>query len=237
MYAIRTVWGNFTHVTVNAPLNAANNHPLYLQAKNGNKEAALVLALDVLTEASINQLLTVAGSDNPVLTPVHAEEDISVNWIPAAMAVVIASKTGWDIDRAIVQAQKVGRTSAPDGFYRIALSPLFAGDFPKGRTAILLDDTLTQGGTFASLKGHIESQGGQVIGALALTGKQYSARIAITAENLTSLRERYGQLEEWFEKYLGYGFDRLTESEARYILGSKQDADTIKNRIIAAREA
>jgi len=143
-----------------------------------------------------------------ILVPVHAEEAVSVNFIPLAMSVVISEKTGFEFNESIIQSKKVGRTSAPDGFYRIAVTPTFDGDFPKGRNAIILDDTLTQGGTFASLKGHIESQGGIVIGAIALTGKQYSAKIAISVETLSNLREKYGQLEEWFKIYLGYDFAR-----------------------------
>lgn len=232
----RTDWGGFPNVIVNAALKEANNHPLYQKAKGGDIDAALQLAQDVLTQESIDKLVKLAGDKNPILVSVHAEEAVSINHIPLAMSIVIASRTGWEFDTSIVQSKKVGRTSAPDGFYRIAVTPTFTGEFPKGRAAIILDDTLTQGGTFASMKGHIESHGGVVIGALALTGKQYSSKIAISAETLTSLREKYGQLEEWFKGYFGYGFSQLTESEARYILGSKQDVAAIKNRLIAARE-
>ena len=56
----------------------------------------------------------------------------------------------------------------------------------------------------------------------------------ISAETLNKLRGSYGALESWIVGHLGYGFDRFTES--RYILGSKKDAEFIKNRIIAARE-
>lgn len=236
MSPVRTEWKEFPEVIVNAPLKEASNHPFYQQAKGGSPDAALQLAQDILTQDSISKLTKLAGDKNPILVSVHAEEAVSINHIPLAMSIVIADKTGWEFDTTIVQSKKVGRTSAPDGFYRIAVTPTFTGEFPNGRAAIILDDTLTQGGTFASMKGHIESQGGIVIGALALTGKQYSAKIAISAETLASLREKYGQLEKWFEVYLGYDFSRLTESEARYIIGSKQDADTIKNRLIAARE-
>jgi hypothetical protein len=232
----RTDWHDLPDVIVNAPLKEAANHASYTIAKNGDTDASLQVAIDLIKPESIDKLIEIAGDTNPILVSVHAEESVSVNWIPSAMAVVIRDKTGWDIDQSIVQSKKVGRTSAPDGFYRIAVTPTFAGEFPSGRTAIIMDDTLTQGGTLANLKGHIESQGGRVIGALALTGKQYSAKIAISVETLTSLRDQYGQLEEWFVGCFGYGLDKLTESEAKYILGSKKDAEFIKNRLIAARE-
>ncbi len=52
----------------------------------------------------------------------------------------------------------------------------------------------------------------------------------------TDKRYHHRQLEEWFVGYFDYGFDQLTESEAKYVLGSKKDAEFIKSRLIAARE-
>ena len=232
----RTDWHDMPDVIVNAALKDAANHPDYWMAKNGDPDAAIRLVSDMMTDDSIRKVIQLAGDRQPILVSVHAEEEVSSNFIPLAMSVFLSEKTGLEFETSIVQSQKVGRTSAPDGFYRIAVTPTFFGEFPRGRTAIIMDDTLTQGGTLASLKGHIESQGGLVIGALALTGKQYSAKIAISAETLNKLRGSYGALESWIVGHLGYGFDRFTESEARYILGSKKDVEFIKNRIIAARE-
>ena len=233
---VRTDWHDMPDVIVNAQLKDTANHPSYPAAKNGDPDAAISLVSDIITADSVQKVIQLASDKNPILVSVHAEEAVSSNFIPLAMSVFLSEKTGFEFDTSIVQSKKVGRTSAPDGFYRIAVTPTFAGEFPKGRTAIIMDDTLTQGGTFASLKGHIESQGGLVIGALALTGKQYSAKIAISAETLNKLRGSYGALESWLVGYLGYGFDKLTESEARYILGSKKDVEFVKDRIIAARE-
>jgi adenine/guanine phosphoribosyltransferase-like PRPP-binding protein len=44
-----------------------------------------------------------------------------------------------------------------------------------GQDRLLVDDTLTQGGTFAALASHIKEGGGNVVGAVGATGKQYSA--------------------------------------------------------------
>lgn len=62
-----------------------------------------------------------------------------------------------------------------------------------------------------------------------------SARIALTAETLQALRDKHGDLEQWWFSKFGYGFDALTEdalteSEARY-LGRAEDADTIRGRL------
>lgn len=232
----RSEWGDFPNVIVNAPLAQATTHPDYQAAKNGHIEAAIRLVQDVLTTASIEQLKYVIEDKEPILVAVHAEEDVSINRIPTAMAVLIAKRTGWDIEYSIVQAKKVGRTFAPSGFYRIANQPTFAGNFVKGKYAILLDDTLTQGGTFASLKGFIEEKGGCVIAAIALTGKQYSAKLSISDETLSKLRGGYGSLEYWFEQEVGFSFDKCTESEARYLLVSKQSINSLRDKIIAARQ-
>ena len=41
----------------------------------------------------------------------------------------------------------------------------------------------------------------------------------------------------WWQQEFGYGFDSFTESEARYLIKSRQDADTIRTRVLAARQA
>lgn len=137
----------------------------------------------------------------------------------------------------MVQAAKVSRTGA-DGFHRIALPPPFDGVL-AGRydAAVILDDTLTQGGTLANLRGHLGYQGVRVIAATVLTGKQYSARLALSPDTLANLRNRHADLEAWWNTVFGHGFAELTESEARYLLRSGQEADAIRDRILAARQA
>lgn len=71
------------------------------------------------------------------------------------------------------------------------------------------------------------------MGALALTGKPYSAKLAVSEARLKSLRAKHGQLEHWWRERFGFGFDQLTESEARY-LEKTSDADAIRDRILAA---
>ncbi|EIC23734.1 hypothetical protein [Thiorhodovibrio frisius] len=74
--------------------------------------------------------------------------------------------------------------------------------------------------------------GGVVIGATVLTGKPFSAVLSPTQEQLTALRAKHGQtLEIWWHERFGYGFDCLTQSEARYLERSP-DADTIRSRLI-----
>jgi len=93
------------------------------------------------------------------------------------------------------------------------------------------------GGTLANLRGYIESNGGRVLGAVALTGKPYSAKLTLEEKTLEELRQTHGQnLDRWWQNRFGHAFDRLTQSEARYLARSP-DADTIRDRIAAAEQA
>ncbi|MFH1602552.1 MAG: hypothetical protein ABIH03_01430 [Pseudomonadota bacterium] len=68
-----------------------------------------------------------------------------------------------------------------------------------------------------------------------MTGKGYSAKLALSPQKLHSLRDRYGkELEIWWHQSFGYGFDKLTESEARYLLRA-ENAHTIRDRVAQAR--
>lgn len=57
--------------------------------------------------------------------------------------------------------------------------------------------------------------------------------MALNDDTLTQLREKHGTSEPSFIKGLGYGFDALTESEARQLLKWKP-ADAVRNRFLEA---
>ena len=60
-----------------------------------------------------------------------------------------------------------------------------------------------------------------------------SAKLALSDEQLGELRHKHGGLENWWRERYGFGFEALTQSEARY-LARTADADTIRNRVAAA---
>jgi hypothetical protein len=85
------------------------------------------------------------------------------------------------------------------------------------------------------LRGFLLQAGGTPVGAATLTGKVYSAKIALQTDTLEQLRRKYGsELENWWQQIFGYEFDRLTQSEGRYLLRA-EDADTVRTRISEAR--
>lgn len=235
---LRTPWQkDFPDVVLHARLGDATMHRDYEAAKGGDKDAAYRLVSDVLTKDAVDKIRNIIGSREVLLAAVHAEEASGRNKIPQAMADILGKVLHQKVDDSIIQTKRVGRTGQ-DGFGRLANQPEFAGNVRSDLPYFIVDDTLTQGGTLAGLKGYIESHGGRVIGASALTGKQYSARIALSPQTLSQLREHFGGtgLENWWKQQYGHGFNGLTESEANYLLHAG-NADKIRDRVLAARQA
>ncbi len=78
------------------------------------------------------------------------------------------------------------------------------------------------------------SKGADVIGASVLTGKPFSANLALTAETLKLLQTKHGtELEIWWRATFNFGYECLTESEARYLVNTPT-IDRIRNRIAEA---
>jgi hypothetical protein len=226
----RSSWGDFPDVIIQAAESVVKKHPEYSGAKAGDIAAALRLVEDTLSVADVEVQLF---DRTPIVVAVQAVEGVSVNVIPEVMAVQLAESLGLPFDESIVQINRVGHTGS-GGFKRLATPALFSGEVQAGQEYLLVDDFVGQGGTLANLRGHIERNGGRPILAAALTGKPYSAKLALSTETLTQLRTRHGQdLEQWWKDRFGYGFDLLTESEARYLLRTP-DADAVRAGILAS---
>lgn len=216
-------------------LGATAEHPDYKAAKAGNPRAALSLARDLVTPEAIESIEALIGDINPIVVPVLAIEESGRNMIPLATGNLIANRLGLEISEEIIQSVKAyrGGKSALD---RLFSQSAFDGPVTSGAEYLLVDDTLTQGGTFAALAGHIQANGGKVTGVVALTGKQYSAKLSLSDELLDEIRANFGDVENDFSRATGYGFDRLTESEARAIARFRP-ADAVRSRIIAEGNA
>ena len=167
------------------------------------------------------------------LVAVHALESTGVNEIPAALARRIAHWLHLPVNDSIVQSNSVGHTKA-SGFHRRAHQASFFGPVTPGQVYFLVDDFVGQGGTLANLIGYITFHGGTVSGATVLTGKPHSAKLAPDDASIEFLRTKHGNnFEKWWQERVGFGFDCLTRSEARYLENSA-DADTIRDRLAAA---
>lgn len=224
------------NVTKNIPdaiilndLGAAKSNPDYDAAKQGDVGAAARLAKALITDEMIDKIKAMTDGNNLILG-VTSIELSGKNAIPEAAALYIAEKLGIPYDENIVQSTSPKRTGM-NGLDRIFNRPLFTGQVVDGAGYIFVDDTITQGGTFASLSSHIVDGGGNVVANIALTGKQYSSKIALTDALLQSVRQKFGDLEHEFKQATGYGYEGLTASEARYVT-SGIPADKFRNRVI-----
>jgi phosphoribosylpyrophosphate synthetase len=235
--AKRAVWREFPDVVIaTTDETGVKRHTCYNDAKTGNALMAALLVRN-FCEAKFLERVSGAIDVHPGLrvAAVHAEEAYGRNQIAEALAVFIASELGVKCEQNVVQLNIVNHTGA-SGFARLAAQALFDGEVEAGLDYLLVDDFIGQGGTLANLRGHIESQGGRVVGAAVLTGKPFSAKIALSEDMLDSLRKKHGSdIEDWWKERFGFGFDCLTESEARYLFRTT-DAHTIRNRIVAARQ-
>jgi hypothetical protein len=231
----RAPWNGFPDVAIHAPESVVKQHRAYAAAKAGDAEAARMLVDDTVSRHAVAQIVRLIGTRQACLASVHAIESHGVNAIPEALADRLAGIVGWDVEHSIVQANIVAHTGA-SGFARLARQAVFESSGILRTTYVLVDDFIGQGGTLANMRGFIEAQGGRVLAATVLTGKPYSAKISLEQDLLDALRGKHGtDLENWWLDRFGHTFDRLTQSEARYLLRT-ENADTIRNRIAAAKQ-
>lgn len=230
----RFPWGAFPDVLILAPEGDVRSHPSYNEAKSGNGDSAGNLVRAFVHDDHLEPLRHL-GRDGPViLVSAHAEEELGRNAIPQALAAQLGQWLNWGVDDSVVQSNIVNHTKA-NGFSRLARPALFVGDVLEGTNCILVDDFVGQGGTLANLRGFLMSKGPQVVGAVVLTGKQHSAKLSPSNERVGALRAKHGEIETEWQNAFGYGFDCLTESEARY-LEQTPDAQRIRDRIFTAAQ-
>jgi hypothetical protein len=223
----------FPDIVLHADELIVKRHPRYAAAKAGDADAAEALVDSLANRGCVTELKSLLQGREVGLLPVHALESEGVNEIPAALAEQLSEWLGLPIADSIVQSNTVGHTGA-SGFQRLANQALFVGEVESGRSYLLVDDLIGQGGTLANLIGYVESGGAHVIGATVLTGKPYSAKLAPDGDLIRALRAKHGRdLEDWWREKFGFGFDCLTRSEARY-LEKSADAEVIRDRLTEA---
>lgn len=213
---VRFPWDDFPDVLIHAPELFVKRHRVYAAAKGGDAAAATELVVDATSPDVLEQLWLSFDDQDPILVSVHAEEAVGINAIAEALARFLAITLHWNYDNSVVQANKVSHTGA-NGFDRLRRQAIFSGSVGTGLNYLMVDDFIGQGGTLANLRGHLIAQGGNVVGATVLTGKDYSAKLVPDAGELLELRRKHGNIEEWWRRRFGFGFECLTASEARYL--------------------
>lgn len=230
----RSDWGNFPPVVRNGDLGMLKNEPEYAAAKTGDIEAAAILANRLLSPQTLADIKSMIGDTKPYVLPVHAQEGMGKNKIPMALAKLIAHNLNLPVHEGIVQANKVSRTGKGID-HRFAFPPAFEGKVEAGRDYLIVDDTLSVGGTIAALKGYVENRDGRVIGAAVMTAHQGALNIAVKPNMIEAIRQKHGDsMDKLWQENFNYELNKLTQGEAGHIRSAK-DADTLRDRVLAAR--
>lgn len=232
--AERAAWGDFPKVIRNGDLGDLSKEPEYRAAKQGDMEAALNLVDRLLSDETVSQIKELIGDEKPRVLPVLAAEASGNNKIPLMFAEVLADRLGLAVETGIVQAEKVHRTDS-GADHRLAFNPSFLGDVTAGQKYLIVDDTLTMGGTLASLRGYVENRGGSVVAASVMTAHQGAVDMAVKPKMLAAIEAKHGNaMDSFWKENFGHGIDKLTQGEAGH-LKSAASVDAIRDRIAAAR--
>lgn len=121
------------------------------------------------------------------------------------------------------------------GDARPLVLPVISSEANGNNWIPLTDDTLTMGGTIASLRGYIENRGGHVVGASVMTAHEGALDLAVKPKLLSAIDEKHGRsMNQYWQETFGYGIDELTQGEAGH-LRSAASVDAIRKRITTAR--
>lgn len=230
----RTPWYDFPQVIRNGDLGALKNEPEYQAAKSGDMSAAIELVDRLLTDDTVGKIREQIGDGKPLVLPVLAVEAAGNNKIPLAMAEALADRLDLDVELGIIQSDKVGRTDS-GADHRLAFNPTFEGDVKQGQKYLVVDDTLTMGGTVASLRGYVENRGGKVVAASVMTAHEGALNLPVKSSMLAAIENKHGpSINNFWQETFGYGTDKLTQGEAGHLKSAKT-VDAIRERITAAR--
>lgn len=230
---ILTAWNDFPPVISNGKLGDLKNEPEYAAAKAGDVMQSALLVDKLLKDETIQEIKNLIGDSKPIIVPIQSEEASGKNRIPQAMAFALSEKLGLQVDTDIVQSNTAKRTNAKID-HRFVSPPEFTGTVKAGQPYLIVDDTLTVGGTIAALKGYIENNGGKVIGSTVMTAHEQKADIVIKPNVLQSLQQKQGLNEYWRNEF-GYSVDKLTQQEAGHL--RKPTLEQIQERIEEAKIA
>lgn len=231
---IRTPWNDFPKVKVFYPSGTLRkaSEKLYLEAKGGNVVSAYDLLINyVLKDEDIFEFGIDLFNRKPILAPVLAQEYLGKNRIPAVFAEILSGHLGFEVADDIVQTVKANHTNA-SAYERIVRQPMFDGYVEAGRNYVILDDTVSMGGTLAALKGHIESNGGKVILGATLTGYQ-DVDLVPLEKTLNHVRNKHPELPEWWQNEFGFPIEYLTQGELGHFK-KPNSIDEIRSRLIEA---
>lgn len=216
----------------------------YDAKKRGDIGAGRRIVDGFLTSDVLADIHTLTRDKNPLIVAPSVTSKGQHNVLPISLAHHIATHLGLTVNKQIFQKKREHRTGQ-DGIDRLYNQPGFYGNVQRGQNYLLVDDVVTLGGTLAGLRSHIEANGGNVIGTVALAhsfrkNAEYDVHrlgsgamlvnLAITPEQeqrvRLKLRTDLGRKPttttvlvptKMFREALGFGTESLTTYEAGFI--------------------
>ena len=206
------------------------NHPEYWPAKkHGDYTSGQQVVDDLVSEDTLERIYESLGDREPLIVAPSLTKNDPSNVIPIWFAYNLGYHLDLNVCSDIFQRDVAHRTGR-GGFYRLVNEPELYGTVLPGQDYLIVDDVATMGGTLASLRNHIEQNGGNVIGLSVLADsnpRRYvdktvpveDFRLDISQETLEGLRHKHGRcLEGFWEDQKGYGLECLTEREGQFLL-------------------
>lgn len=258
--SLRTAWDNYARDVrfgvyyrngVHGPVPGLSDFEGYEIAKKGidddgreyslteQMEAAQAIIERVLeANKEFKRALLDALLEHPealIVAPSVASNDRK-NVLPIAFAHALADLTGNQVCENIYQAPKSKSRRQMDGRERIACETQFYGNVTPQSQYFMVDDVLTMGGTLASLRGFVESNGGKVVGIAVLADGSRApgcalqgcgvVKLASNPEQHAFIRAQYKSprsLDQVFKEVTGHDIEKLTHREAEFITRYRGD--------------
>jgi hypothetical protein len=223
---MRVTWpAGFPKVLVNAPWESESfnlpDHPGYWPAKRKrDAKAAVSLCEDLVTEENLEILYDLTYGLEPIVAAPALTLHETQNALARAFAGWLSAKMNWQLDRNLYQAKTINRDFNTNGWFRIVNEPDFYGQVEAGRPYILADDVCAMGGTLASLRGYIETNGGKVLGMTVLaSGSGKNVQISLVGDTFARLTTAWaGKLVAAYPTEIGHELESITEPEGQFLL-------------------
>ena len=246
---MRVVWppkfpALFTHKAWKSDDSSAvtlGGHRLYKAAKkNRDVKSALQLCDEIYDEQVMNSIydtvFDAARGAVPIVVAPAPTLGETQNALAYSYAGWLAKQMGWEFSTTIFQRKTSSRDFVSDNWIRLVNEPSFYGSVDTTRPYVIADDVCTQGGTMASLRSFIESQGGHVTCMTTLACHDgRNAQISLAPGTLARLiGVDGGSFARTFREEMGYDLHCLTEFEGRF-LSRCQTANDLRKGIHGAR--
>jgi len=216
---MRSPWPDSFPDVIAHGVQGIRRYPDWAAAKTGDADAAMRLVERLARpEAAARLREALSGQDAVLVAVRQAERGGGDNLIPAAFARWLSAETGLPVHDGLYRLNRTMRTDA-GAIDRLLRRARWAGEVEACRAYVIVDDVVTQGGTVADLRGHIEAQGGRVVAITALQAPGANATSRLDPADLARLRARLGpEAESWWTETFGHDWTGLTASEARQLL-------------------